>query len=165
LLNPEGLATNPSYWMQHQAVKIVFDGLDNLEAMFDYFQVSDRMGLLTHLYRTFEKSKFAGFCLKLAEGWGPLWPLVFQAGEVLAQHIVAVLPKIDQILLQGDLGLPVVCVGSVWKSWEMMREGEESACTAASSFSLLNLGAKHIGQAVPLDYKASVGVFYTHSFA
>lgn len=31
-------------------------------------QVADRMGLLTHLYRTFEKSKFAGFCQKLAEG-------------------------------------------------------------------------------------------------
>lgn len=31
-------------------------------------QISDRMGLLTHLYRTFEKSKFAGFCQKLAEG-------------------------------------------------------------------------------------------------
>lgn len=26
------------------------------------------MGLLTHLYRTFEKAKFAGFCRKLAEG-------------------------------------------------------------------------------------------------
>lgn len=28
-----------------------------------------------------------------------------------------------------------------------------------------SLGARHIGQALPLDYAANVDVFYTHSFA
>lgn len=27
------------------------------------------MGMLPHLYRDFQKSHFAGFCKKLAEGW------------------------------------------------------------------------------------------------
>lgn len=31
-------------------------------------QVPDRLGILTHLYRDFDKSKFAGFCQKIAEG-------------------------------------------------------------------------------------------------
>ncbi|PIO13910.1 hypothetical protein AB205_0192870, partial [Aquarana catesbeiana] len=67
-----------AYWISHRAMKIVFDAIDNLvpppcdisyvqEAMFTYFQVSNRLGILTHLYRDFEKSKIAGFCMKLAE--------------------------------------------------------------------------------------------------
>lgn len=113
-----GLTSVPcpaAYWIAHQAVKTVFDCMDNLQepphdvghvkqAMFQYFQVpnwglrggsqhrsgliggvpascrahpgvlpqvSDRLGLLTHLYRTFEKAKFAGFCQILAAGRAP----------------------------------------------------------------------------------------------
>lgn len=178
---------------------MVFDSLDNFEvpphdigyvkhAMFDYFQVSDRMGLLTHLYRTFEKSKFAGFCQKVAAGaqaGDSLCRYIFnQAGGLLAQHIVAVLPKTDESLFQGKLGLPIVCVGSVWNSWDMMKNGfigvlsqahSKRLSPAFSRFSLLklkqssalggaSLGAKHIGQALPLDYAANVDAFYTHSF-
>lgn len=29
-----------------------------------------------------------------------------------------------QVLFQGEMGLPILCVGSVWKSWELLREGE-----------------------------------------
>lgn len=29
-----------------------------------------------------------------------------------------------QSLFQGRLGLPVVCVGSVWNSWELMEKGQ-----------------------------------------
>ncbi|MEE6521176.1 hypothetical protein FKM82_019254 [Ascaphus truei] len=55
----------------------------------------------------------------------PLCCHVFRcAGEILARHIVAVLPKTDQILFQGDLGLPILSVGSVWNSWEFMKQGE-----------------------------------------
>lgn len=34
------------------------------------FQVPDRLGILTHLYRDFDKCRFAGFCRKIAEGTG-----------------------------------------------------------------------------------------------
>lgn len=29
-----------------------------------------------------------------------------------------------QVLFQGEMGLPILCVGSVWKSWELLKKGE-----------------------------------------
>lgn len=73
-----------------------------------------------------------------------------ESGKALAQHIVAVLPKVHQVkknthsntailtqfiyviichcgliqdLFSGEPGLPVLCVGSVWCSWELMKSG------------------------------------------
>ena len=49
--------------------------------------------------------------------------LFVEAGKVLAQHVIAVEPKISQALLEGTGGLHIVCVGSVWKSWKHMKQG------------------------------------------
>lgn len=195
LMGDEGSA----YWISHRAMKIVFDAIDNLvpppcdisyvqEAMFTYFQVSNRLGILTHLYRDFEKSKIAGFCMKLAEGANKgdaLCRWVFRsAGEILARHVVALLPKVDKVLFQGELGLPVLAEGSVWNSWDLLKDGFIQVLDKARSsqhgnglqrFSLLRLkhssavggaylGAKNIGQDLPLNYQDNVDIFYTHSF-
>ncbi|XP_027695796.1 N-acetyl-D-glucosamine kinase [Vombatus ursinus] len=194
IMGDEGSA----YWMAHLAVKTVFDTMDNLEvsphkidyvkkAMFDYFQESDRMGLLNHIYRNFDKSKFAGFCQKIAEGayqGDPLCCHIFRkAGEVLAKHILAVLPKIHPTLFQGPGGLPIVCVGSVWKSWELLEEAFVSTLAegkkiqkAFSSFTLFQLkhssalggarlGAQFIGEVLPLDYDSNADIFFKHTFS
>ncbi|XP_052538324.1 N-acetyl-D-glucosamine kinase isoform X3 [Tympanuchus pallidicinctus] len=150
--------------------------------------ISSRMGLLPHLYRTFQKAEFAGFCLKVADGAQAgdalCRHLFLQAGELLAHHVLAVLPRVDESLFRGELGLPIVCVGSVWKSWELMREGFVQALVGArggdsmgafSHFSLLrlrhssalggaSLGARHVGHKLPLDYGSNADVFYTHRF-
>ncbi|XP_052538323.1 N-acetyl-D-glucosamine kinase isoform X2 [Tympanuchus pallidicinctus] len=195
MLGDEGSA----YWIAHRAVKTVFDSMDNMEvsphdvgyvkeAMFQYFKISSRMGLLPHLYRTFQKAEFAGFCLKVADGAQAgdalCRHLFLQAGELLAHHVLAVLPRVDESLFRGELGLPIVCVGSVWKSWELMREGFVQALVGArggdsmgafSHFSLLrlrhssalggaSLGARHVGHKLPLDYGSNADVFYTHRF-
>ncbi|KAF7231372.1 N-acetyl-D-glucosamine kinase-like [Nothobranchius furzeri] len=71
--------SSSAFWIARLAVKTVFDAQDNLvappyditwvtEAMEENFQVLDLMGMLPHLCRNFQKSHFAGFCKKLAEG-------------------------------------------------------------------------------------------------
>ncbi|KAF4089124.1 hypothetical protein AMELA_G00062940 [Ameiurus melas] len=194
MMGDEGSA----YWISHLAVKAVFDAKDNLatpphdityvkKAMEDYFKVSNLMGMLPHLYTNFQKSYFAGFCRKLAEGANAgdaFCRYAFtQAGKVLAQHIVAVLPKVHQELFLGDLGLPILCVGSVWLSWELMKDGFTQVLSQAKlsgysnfqKYSLLTLcqssavggakmGAQNAGATMPLDYSTSSSVFFSHLF-
>ncbi|XP_051504820.1 N-acetyl-D-glucosamine kinase isoform X2 [Myxocyprinus asiaticus] len=192
-------ASDHAYWISHLAVKTVFDARDNLvtpphdvtyvkKAMEEYFQVSDLMGMLPHLYRNFQKSHFAGFCRKLAEGANAgdaLCQHVFtEAGRALAQHIVAVLPKVHQDLFSGELGLPILCVGSVWRSWELMMSGFTQVISQAQAngYSLFHkyslftlrqssavggakLGAQNAGVTLPLDYSANANVFFSHTFS
>lgn len=189
------------FWTAHLAVKTVFDAKDNLvapphdithvrKAMEEYFQVSDLMGMLPHLYTNFQKSHFAGFCKKLAEGaeaGDALCRYAFaHTGRALAKHVEAILPSVQEPLLSGDLGLPILCVGSVWKSWEFMKPGfTEVLDQVASSdkfkgrfrgYSLLilqqssalggaSLGAQSLGASITMDYAANASVFYQHTFS
>lgn len=189
-----------AYWISHLAVKTVFDAKDKFvppphdvahvkKAMEEYFEVTNLMGMLPHLYRNFQKSFFAGFCKKLAEGaqaGDALCQYVFtEAGKVLAKHVEAVLPAAHEALLSGELGLPILCEGAVWKSWELLKPGFTEVLDRVAScdslkgrfhgYSLLtlqhssalggaNLGAQTLGTSISMDYTQNATVFYRHTF-
>ncbi|XP_056158005.1 N-acetyl-D-glucosamine kinase, partial [Lampris incognitus] len=84
-----------------------------------------------------------------------------------------------------DQALPILCVGSVWKSWELLKPGFTGvlAGVAASEkfrgrfhgYSLMtlqqssalggaSLGAKSVGATVTLDYVSNAKLFYQQTF-
>ncbi|XP_052773863.1 N-acetyl-D-glucosamine kinase-like [Mya arenaria] len=188
LLGDEGSA----YWITQLALKTLFDHDDNLnicpnsvekvrDIMKDYFKISDKVGMLDHMYSKFDKSNVAGMCKHLAKGaedGDQLCQHVFkEAGKVLARHIVAVEPAIAQSLLEGEGGLHVVTVGSVWKSWQFLKPGFLEVLTAerpgrrirevtlqrlkqAASVGAASLGARAVGFKLPLDYSANAEIFF-----
>jgi len=185
-----------AYWISHFCLKRLFDAMDNLvptnldmshvhRIMCDYFGVTDRKGMLIHLYSEFRKDVIAGMCVKLAEcardTRDPLCLSAFRAaGYVLARHIHALLPKSDKLLFSEDAGLKVVCTGSVWKSWDLMEEGFVEGLSSSgyadvkinkltllslskpAAFGAVYLGAKKAGHHLPVDLAENATVFYQY---
>jgi len=187
-----------AYWISHLCLKTVFDAMDNLvpaphdityvkNLMFSYFKVTDQMGMLKHLYTEFKKDHIAGFCRELASGArdkrDPLCVSAFHhAGKVLAWHVLALVPRADPALFQCDGGVHIVCTGSVFKSWDLLKEGfleglhpRTDGDVRVPEFTLLflvqpstygaaYLGAKEAGVIVPADYSKNSTVFFHHKF-
>ena len=128
--------------------------------------------MLTHLYTTFDKSFYAGFALKVVDGaklGDSICIQAFQqAGTDLGRHIVAVAPNITEPLRAA--GLTVICIGSVWKSWELMKDAFLQTLKRSphvpTTIKLLRLtesgapgaaflAAKKVGTHMTLDYAAN----------
>lgn len=61
---------------------------------------------------------------KLARDGDKLAESIFRkAGEDIAKSIAAVYPKASPELIQDEDGLHVLCVGSVWLSWDLLMPG------------------------------------------
>jgi len=178
-----------AWWIAHKAVKLYFDHLDRvaqpvadislLEKMiFDHFNVKDRFGMLYHLYENFSKSNFAALTAKIAgaakEGDVVCLDLLEQAGRAVGRHVVALAPSVQRSMKESEGGIKVVCVGSVWKSWNLLRRGfvqEISQSEDISELTLVELsvgmatgaaylGAEAAGYELPRDYKKNVREFF-----
>lgn len=177
-----------AWWISHKAVKIVFDHMDGLnisphpidtvwELIKSHFSVTTRADLLDHCYGKFQKSVFAGLCVRLAnasEQGDELSKFLFrEAGCQLAKATLALIPKVCPSLVKtGDLN--IVCVGSVWKSWHLLKEGYLAEMERGSfSFGLkllrltelMALGAVYIGvdakkYKMPREYSNNYEVFH-----
>lgn len=136
-----------------------------------------RADLLDHCYAKFQKPIFAGLCLRLvgaADDGDALSKYLFrEAGIQLAKATLALTPKVCPSLVKtGDLN--IVCVGSVWKSWHLLKEGFLTEIAKGSFDFGLNLlrltehmalGAVYIGvdakkYKMPRDYTKNYEVFH-----
>ncbi|GLH02850.1 N-acetyl-D-glucosamine kinase [Gryllus bimaculatus] len=190
MLGDEGAA----WWISQKAVKIYFDDADNFvkapyntdyvwKAIKEHFRVKERDELLKHCYSDFDKSHFAGLCKLLAEGAKNgdalcLW-LFSQAGRALAGFVRALVPHAHNSLFPDLGGLPVVCVGSVWLSWEYLKPGfikhlqepprnnekpiEELSLlrlTTSMAVGATYLAAKSVNYNLPRNYQNNYTVFF-----
>uniref|UniRef100_A0A8C6FBL5 Uncharacterized protein n=1 Tax=Monodon monoceros TaxID=40151 RepID=A0A8C6FBL5_MONMO len=150
--------------------------------MFNYFQVSDQLGILTHLYLI--NAGLLGFAVKIAGGAQEVPPLSCytfrKTGWMLGRHAMAILPGIDQVLFQQETGLLILCVGSLWKSWELLKEDFLLALTQGrdpgselllylhpdEAVALLftgrgSLGFRHMQHPLLMDYRVNAITFYS----
>ncbi|XP_046973038.1 N-acetyl-D-glucosamine kinase [Vanessa cardui] len=182
LLGDEGGA----YWIAHRAVKAIFDDEDGLlssphptervwEVISEHFKAETRADLLPYAYKHFDKSHFAGLTAKLSS--------LAAAGDALSRHVLA----LAGAALAGHAAalaerappassLRVVCVGSVWNSWDALRPGflkqlaarrvkielELVRLKVSSAMGAAWLAAKHVNYRLPRDDSAFCEVFYTY---
>ncbi|XP_065828538.1 N-acetyl-D-glucosamine kinase-like [Oscarella lobularis] len=190
LIGDEGSA----FWITQKAIKIIYDADDGLEAaphdvqflrtkLFDFLGMTSSFDVISHLYENFNKSRMAQFCRIMAEQGSddPLCRHIFRsAGYALGRHIQAVAPHVNASLFQQSGGLQIVCDGSVWKSWSLLKDGflealypNDGLGVTVKEFSLVRLtrspavgaallGAKKAGEKLEVDYSENKEVMYHH---
>lgn len=121
-------------WIVSRIIRYIFDNEDGLQPspfpttnvknlLLKHFKLTDIIGILDLLYAKFEKSNVASFAGTLAREASddPLVKLVFHdAGEILGRHVKAISKHFDKEMLDN---VPIVTVGSVFKSWDLLKDG------------------------------------------
>ncbi|CAL7937915.1 unnamed protein product [Xylocopa violacea] len=148
-----------AFWIAYKACKYVFDDIDGLvqapkpisyvwPAMKHYFNATSREEILSHLYSNFNKTTFATFAKEIIIGCEKKDPLCLhileENGRWLAKHIIALAKKAHNDLKLAQGGLKVICVGSVWKSWNLMKDSfldEIHNSNALDELTLIRLSA------------------------
>ncbi|XP_030369506.1 N-acetyl-D-glucosamine kinase [Scaptodrosophila lebanonensis] len=203
LRNPDGSTFNCGGWgnflgdegsawfISYRAIKVVFDDMDNFEKspvptdktwalIKEHFNIDTRYDMLPHCYAKFDKPFFANLCQKLAENAekGDLLALSLfrEAGAHLARMIKALLPNVHKSLVGKSGDLSVVCVGSVWSSWNLLKEAfitelqkikleynlKLVRITKSSAYGACYLGADNANYALPRNYADNFTVLYTY---
>lgn len=149
------------------------------ELIKSHFNIEKRLDMLDHCYAKFQKSFYAKLCQKLsvaASNDDELSQHIFnEAGRQLAKMIAALTPKVDNTLTESGF-LGILCVGSVWLSWELLEKGftkEIKARNIPFDLHLLKLkpnmsmavgaylmAADHLKFPMPRDYAQHYEVFY-----
>ncbi|XP_023348203.1 N-acetyl-D-glucosamine kinase [Eurytemora carolleeae] len=163
-----------AWWIANRACKLYFDSLDNIvhnkdislieKLIFEHFSIKDRFGMLYHLYENFNKSFFASLTSKLAaaanQGDEICIKLFHDAGAALGNHVKALAPNVHRPMMEGEGGLKVVCVGSVWKSWSLLKPGFIQAVAQSQSIPELSLVELAVGMATGATYLGAQAADY-----
>jgi N-acetylglucosamine kinase len=133
MLGDEGGA----YWHAFKAIKTIFDHEDNLvrcpypttttwELIKSHFNIESQPDMLEYCYAKFQKSFYAKLCQKMSiaalNGDELCKNIFFEGGQLLARMILALLPRASKELIDTGF-LNIICVGSVWLSWDLLRPG------------------------------------------
>uniref|UniRef100_A0A0N5ARG5 N-acetyl-D-glucosamine kinase n=1 Tax=Syphacia muris TaxID=451379 RepID=A0A0N5ARG5_9BILA len=122
------------FWIANRMFRYIFDDEDGLNEapastdvakrlLLQHFNLTNVIGVLDLLYSKFEKAYVASYTKVLAtEGHDdPLVRIVFkEAGYCLGEHLTAISKHFDEAMFDA---VPVVVVGSVFKSWDLLRDG------------------------------------------
>lgn len=185
LIGDEGSA----WYIAHKAIKICIDHLDTFapspeppeavwKAIQDHFNVVTQNDLLFHFYTKFDKTFIAALCKKLSvlanNGDALAKHLFTLAGRDLARGIAQVLKQASSAMLSSEGGVRVLCVGSVWLSWNLLEDGfvsymrkesELNELTLAKVTKSVALGAVYMAVDklnidLPRDYSQNFEAFY-----
>ncbi|KAI6218308.1 GlcNAc kinase [Aphelenchoides besseyi] len=132
-----------AWWISRRCIKRIFkyhDGCLNTtadidaveEALLSHFELTSRLQILEVFYgKEFSKARIASFCEKLAklsmDGNEFARENFHSAGRVLGEHLIALLRHIEESTTE----IPVLVVGSVFKSHELLISGFQEALQRA----------------------------------
>ena len=184
------------YWISITATKIMVDHQEGLkpctmstdfvfQAVKEHYNIEHSFDLTQYLYDKSDCTKIAALCVKLADGARDGDALCrhvfFEAGRHLGRHVQGVLRACgDPSMLTTTKPLVIVCTGSVFNSWALLKDGfldgisekyEEDV--AVSKFKLVkltdtaaigaaNLAAKSCQQPIHIDYDKLTSLFFTY---
>ncbi|GJQ85028.1 hypothetical protein Trydic_g3689 [Trypoxylus dichotomus] len=182
LINPDGsraqcggwgylLGDEGSAWkLSHRAVKSCFDDLDGFSpapfpidrvwsVVKEHFNVETKEDLLEHFYTKFDKAFIASMCKKIAnlatEGDKLSQSFFIEAGIDLAKALAAVIPKASEELTNREGGIHILCVGSVWLSWNLLKSGFVSYLLEGTEIEAMTLTRLTTTMAIGAAYMAA----------
>ncbi|VBB29264.1 unnamed protein product, partial [Acanthocheilonema viteae] len=123
-----------AFWIAKRLIQCIFDEEDGLRPsphpiskikrlFVEFFGLRDKTGILEILYTNFDKSRIASFTAHVAKEANddPLIRHIFRdAGEQLGLHVRAISRNFDEEMLDNT---PLLLIGSVWRSWELLKNG------------------------------------------
>ncbi|KAM3719971.1 N-acetyl-D-glucosamine kinase [Dirofilaria immitis] len=123
-----------AFWIARRLIQCIFNDEEGLHSspypisnikrlLLEFFGLCDKTGILEILYTNFDKSRIASFTAHVAKEANddPLIRHVFhEAGEQLGLHLRAISTNFDEAMFDDA---PVLLIGSVWQSWELLKDG------------------------------------------
>ncbi|EFO24625.2 hypothetical protein LOAG_03863 [Loa loa] len=123
-----------AFWIARRLIRYIFDEEDGLypspypisktkRLFLEFFGLCNKAGILEVLYTNFDKSRIASFAAHVAKEASddPLIRQVFRdAGEQLGLHVRAISRNFDEEMFDDA---PLLLIGSVWQSWELLKDG------------------------------------------
>ncbi|KAL7636189.1 UNVERIFIED_CONTAM: hypothetical protein RMT77_012946 [Armadillidium vulgare] len=196
MIGDEGSA----YWIAAKTVKVIYDEEDNLieppyptttlkKLVFEHFDLNDsdihRFGILGHCYSNFKKQYFASLAERVSqaatEGDEMALSIMKEAGYYLGRFVSSVSRNINPVLFDQSRGIEIVCSGSVFRSWDLLKTGFMEGIKPRSQkdveipkFTLLKLevssaygaiyqASKKSGYPLPKEYEKNSSVLFSYT--